>query len=277
MIVAVGLLGIFAVLFGSSYRLDRFVFLDPFNDGQNGYGAGYQIIRSQYAFSQGGIFGHGLGSSYEKFQYLPEAETDYIFAVIGEELGMIGCLFVVALFVIFLFSGLYVARTSGSLFGAEISSAFVIMIVAQAFLNILCTLGMFPTTGKPLPFLSYGGSSLLAALCMVGFILAASEEAALPDEFEKKRATFRIIQAVKGLTSFAGQSVAYKSQQIKSDYEKRKDEKQEKAQTRSNNRENVRFRQPSNVSRPRPTLRFADDSNKVKNINKQKFKSQTPN
>ncbi|MDO5329429.1 MAG: putative peptidoglycan glycosyltransferase FtsW [Coriobacteriia bacterium] len=178
-------------IFGTGYRTNRLVFLDPYNDGADGYGAGYQTIRSRYAFAEGGLFGVGLGNSYEKFQYLPEAETDFIFAVIGEELGLIGSLVVVALFVVFLISGLKVAKNCASGFGASISGAFVIMIVFQAFLNILCVIGFAPTTGKPLPFISSGGSSLIATLLMVGFILAASEE--LP-KFERKRSKIKAVQ-----------------------------------------------------------------------------------
>lgn len=174
-------------IFGTGYRANRLVFLDPYNDGANGYGAGYQTIRSRYAFAEGGIFGVGLGNSYEKFQYLPEAETDFIFAIIGEELGLIGCIVIIGLFILFLVSGLTVAKNCATGFGAAVSGAFVVMIVFQAFLNILCVIGFAPTTGKPLPFISSGGSSLITTLWMVGLILASSEELPQP---EKKREEF---------------------------------------------------------------------------------------
>lgn len=168
------------------------VFLDPYNDGAEGYGDGYQLIRSYYAFAEGGFFGVGLGNSYEKYQYLPEAETDFIFAIIGEELGFCGCFLVVALFAALIVSGLMIAARSHSRFAASISAAFVIMIGFQAFLNIMCVIGFAPTTGKPLPFISAGGSSAMATLIMVGFVLAGSEQEALPDKYEKRRQSFKV-------------------------------------------------------------------------------------
>lgn len=168
------------------------VFLNPYNDGAEGYGDGYQLIRSYYAFAEGGFFGVGLGNSYEKYQYLPEAETDFIFAIIGEELGFCGCLLVLVLFSALIFSGLMMAARSNSRFAASISAAFVIMIGFQALLNILCVIGFAPTTGKPLPFISAGGSSVMATLVMVGFVLAGSEQAALPDKYEKRRESFKV-------------------------------------------------------------------------------------
>lgn len=177
----------------SSYRSSRFAFLDPYNDGAGGYGAGYQIIRSYYALAEGGLAGLGLGNSFEKFQYLPEAETDFIFSIIGEELGLIGATFVLVLFLIFLISGLYISLNSKTRFGASVSGALVVMIVFQAVLNIACVVGFFPTTGKPLPFISSGGSSLMASLVMVGLILAASEDDSKPDLYERRRDQFKAV------------------------------------------------------------------------------------
>lgn len=188
-VVFIGVVGVVA----SGWRSDRMVFLDPYNDGAGGYGAGYQLIRSYYAFAQGGFFGVGLGNSYEKYQYLPEAETDFIFAIIGEELGMFGCLIVISLFAALIISGIIMVARSNSRFWASVSGSFVIMIGFQAFLNIICVVGLFATTGKPLPFISAGGSSLVATLVMVGFILKGSEvEAAQPDKYERRRANFRV-------------------------------------------------------------------------------------
>lgn len=184
------LAGVGAIIL-SGWRSGRFTFLDPWNDGQGGYGTGYQLIRSIYAFSEGGIFGVGLGNSYEKYQYLPEAETDFIYSIVGEELGFLGCLLVLAIFVVFLISGMMIVHKSSSRFAASISGAFIVMIVFQALLNICCTIGLAPTTGKPLPFISSGGSSLIATLVMVGFVLASSEYEAMPDEYERRRREFR--------------------------------------------------------------------------------------
>lgn len=191
------LAGIF-IIAGTGWRSNRLVFLDPYNDGANGYGAGYQLIRSYYAFAEGGLFGVGLGNSYEKFQYLPEAETDFIFSIVGEELGLIGSVVVVLLFVALIVSGLIMALHSKSMFSASIIASFTIMIGFQAFLNIFCVIGFSPTTGKPLPFISSGGSSVIASLLMVGLILQASENNSLPDKYEKRREAFKASSVFKG-------------------------------------------------------------------------------
>ena len=192
--IAILALGIIFV-FGVSYRSTRFVYLDPWNDGEGGYGNGYAIIHSYYAFAEGGLFGVGIGNSREKFLYLPEAETDFIFAVVGEELGMVGALFVIGLFVLFLYAGLRIARSARSDLSAMIAGSITIMLVFQAFLNIGCVIGLFPTTGKPLPFISSGGSSLIASLIMVGLILSVNEEIARPSVYEQRRADLHIVRA----------------------------------------------------------------------------------
>ncbi len=170
-IVAAGI----AALVTASYRVARVMtFLDPWADY---YGNGYQIIHSMYAFAQGGLFGAGLGNSAEKYLYLPEASTDFIYAVIGEELGLIGALFVVALFVLFLIGGLKMAAAAPDRFGSVLCGSLAVIIVFQAFLNMGCAMGIMPVTGKPLPFISAGGSSLLASLLMVGIMLLVSHAA----------------------------------------------------------------------------------------------------
>lgn len=190
LIVAFGLIAIF----GTGYRSDRMLFLNPWDDGEGGYGDGYQIIRSWYALSEGGIFGVGLGNSHEKYLYLPEAETDFIFAVVGEELGMVGALVVIALFLAFLWAGMYIAHEASGWFATMMSGGLTLMIVFQAFLNIAFVIGVFPTTGKPLPFISSGGSSLIATFIMVGLILAVSEDATAPDVHERRRADLRVVR-----------------------------------------------------------------------------------
>lgn len=188
------LFAVFASVF-TGYRSDRFVYLDPWNDGSNGYGNGYQIIHSYFAFSEGGLFGVGLGNSREKFLYLPEAETDFIFAIIGEELGMLGALVVIALFLALLYAGMRVARSAPDGFGAMVAGSCTIMIVFQAFLNIGCVIGLLPTTGKPLPFISSGGSSLIATFIMVGLVLSVSQGAGMPSIHERRRADLRVVRA----------------------------------------------------------------------------------
>lgn len=154
-----------------SYRLERLSFLDPWADPSD---TGYQLIHSLKALAAGGLFGVGVGNSYEKLMYLPEAETDFIFAILGEELGLIGTVGVLALFLVFLYGSFRIARNASSEFGLVLAGSLATMLVFQAFLNILCVVGWFPTTGKPLPFISSGGSSLISSLMVVGIILSIS-------------------------------------------------------------------------------------------------------
>lgn len=208
-VAIVGLVGICAISL-KSYRSSRMVFLDPFNDGENGYGAGYQLIRSYYALAEGGLGGVGLGNSFEKYQYLPEAETDFIFSIVGEETGFFGCTIMIGAFFVFIVSGMYVALRSKDRFAASVSGSFVAMIGFQAFLNIFCVIGFAPTTGKPLPFISYGGSSILATLIMVGFVLAGSESDALPDRYERTRGRFTVEKPLNANNNSRLDSVADK-------------------------------------------------------------------
>ena len=164
------LFGVVAIM-TQSYRLERLSFLDPWADPGE---SGYQLIHSLKALAAGGLLGVGVGNSYEKLLYLPEAETDFIYAILGEELGLLGTIGVVVLFLVFLYGSFRIARSASSEFGLILAGALSIMVVFQAFLNILCVIGLFPTTGKPLPFISSGGSSLLSSLMIVGIILCIS-------------------------------------------------------------------------------------------------------
>lgn len=174
-VVVIGIAFMVFAVFGTGYRSGRMVYLDPWNDGQGGYGSGYNIIRSYYAFAEGGLFGVGLGNSHEKYDYLFASDSDFIFAVVGEELGLVGALVVIVLFLIVLVAGLRISSMCSDPMGSVIAGAFTTMLVFQAFLNIGCTIGVFPTTGKPLPFISAGGSSMIASLVMIGFILSVSK------------------------------------------------------------------------------------------------------
>ena len=195
-LIVIGCLVVFALgaTVFSSYRGDRFLYLNPWNDGENGYGRGYQIIHSYYAFAEGGIFGTGLGNSREKYLYLPESETDFIYAIIGEELGLIGAVAVIIVWLILLWAGMRIARAATDDFGAMISGALTIMLVFQAFLNIGCVIGVFPTTGKPLPFISSGGSSLIASFMMIGLILSVSEDTGGRSVYEGRRDDLRVVR-----------------------------------------------------------------------------------
>lgn len=185
--------GLFA-MFGTGYRTNRFSFLNPWDDGQGGRGTGYNIIHSYYALAEGGLFGVGLGNGHEKYQYLFASDSDFVFAVIGEEFGMVGCLVVIALFLGVLYTGTLIARAARDDFSMMIAGGLTIALVFQAFLNIACAIGVFPTTGKPLPFISSGGSSILASLIMVGLILSVSRDAASSDEFDRRRSSLRVVR-----------------------------------------------------------------------------------
>ncbi len=192
---AVGVLFALVAVFGTGYRSGRLVYLDPWNDGKDGYGDGFNIIRSYYALAEGGLFGVGLGNSREKFGYLFASDSDFIFAIIGEELGLVGALAVIGLFVAFLVAGLRIAQQCPDELGRMIAGGCTIMLVAQAFLNIGCTIGVLPTTGKPLPFISSGGSSIIATMIMVGLILSVSQAQGEPSVYEQRRADLRIVRA----------------------------------------------------------------------------------
>ena len=181
-------------MFGTGYRANRWAFLNPWDDGQGGRDAGYNIIHSYYALAEGGLFGVGLGNGHEKYQYLFASDSDFVFAVIGEELGMVGCLVVIALFLGVLYTGTLIARSARDDFSMMIAGGLTIALVFQAFLNIACAIGVFPTTGKPLPFISSGGSSILASLIMVGLILSVSRDAASSDEFDRRRSSLRVVR-----------------------------------------------------------------------------------
>lgn len=139
-------------------------------------GAGYNIIQSLIAFASGGLTGVGYGGSIQKLSYLPECHTDFIFAIIAEELGWVGCVLIIGLFWTFIHRGLIIASRCPDMFGKLIAIGITFSIGFQAFLNISVASSFFPTTGVPLPFISYGGSSLIVSLCMVGVLLNISKK-----------------------------------------------------------------------------------------------------
>lgn len=154
------------------YRMERFVaFLNPWKYAQD---EGFQTIQSLYALGSGGLFGMGLGMSRQKFFYLPEQHTDFIFAILGEELGFIGVFLVLALFLLFAWRGFRIAMKAPDTFGSLLAAGLTIMTVFQAAINIGVVSGSLPVTGITLPFISYGGSSLLFTLAGVGLLLNIS-------------------------------------------------------------------------------------------------------
>jgi cell division protein FtsW len=164
----------FAYMFlsGEGYRKRRILaFLNPWSDQ---YGAGFQIIQSFVAFNEGGWFGRGLGEGRQKLFYLPEAHTDFIFSVLGEELGLVGVIFVIVLFALFCYRGLKIALHAPDLFGRYLAAGLTLLICLSAMFNIAIVMGLLPTKGMTLPFISYGGSSLTVFLVVVGILLNIS-------------------------------------------------------------------------------------------------------
>jgi cell division protein FtsW len=166
---------LYLLIFHVAYRRDRILaFLNPYADPQ---GKGFHIIQSLIAVSTGGITGVGLMEGKEKLFYLPEPHTDFIFSVLGEELGLVGCLVVVALFAVFLWRGTRTALRTSDLFGRFLAVGITSMVVVQAFINISVVLGLMPTKGIPLPLISYGGSSLFVTLACIGVLLNVTKQA----------------------------------------------------------------------------------------------------
>jgi len=159
-----------------SYRQARLMaFLDPASDPQ---GAGFQLLQSLIAVGSGGFTGVGLMESKQKLFYLPEAHTDFIYAVIAEELGFIGAMIVISLFVVYGWRGMRAAFAAPDGFGRLLALGITAMVLSQALINFAVVLGMVPTKGIPLPFISYGGSSLLVMLLATGVLLNISQQAA---------------------------------------------------------------------------------------------------
>ncbi|GIP34308.1 putative lipid II flippase FtsW [Paenibacillus sp. J2TS4] len=157
-----------------SYRFQRITaFLNPWDDPTD---TGYQLIQSLFALSRGGLSGAGLGQSFQKFHYLPEAHTDFIFAIIGEELGFAGIVFLMLVLGIFIVRGFVAALTCEHLFGMFLGLGIVIMFSVQIVFNLGAVTGSLPITGVTLPFISYGGSSLLVSMAGTGILLSISRE-----------------------------------------------------------------------------------------------------
>jgi cell division protein FtsW len=161
-------LGLLAVWFEPYRRARLFSFLNPWHDAQ---GAGFQTVQAMIGLGSGGIFGVGLGQSVQKANYLPEAHTDMIFAIIGEELGLVGATFVIAAYCAFAYAGLRIALQCKDPFGKRLAAGLTALVCGQAAINLAAVMGLAPLTGIPLPFVSYGGSSLVVALASVGILL----------------------------------------------------------------------------------------------------------
>ncbi len=190
-ITVIGIVGFLVLAFKDSYSRSRIlILLNPWSDALN---SGYQLIQGFYAFGSGGIFGVGLGFSKQKYAYLPMAHNDFIYAIIGEELGLVGTVGLLVLFAVLVWAGFEIARHATDLSGRLIASGCTSMLVIQLFVNICGVIGIMPMTGKPIPFISYGGSSIIASLLMVGVILSVSFNSRfLETENDRVRKTWRV-------------------------------------------------------------------------------------
>lgn len=164
-----GLLGIVILVIIAPYRMERIVsFINPWSDP---LGSGFQIIQSLYAIGPGGLLGLGLGNSVQKHFYLPEPQTDFIFSIISEEFGFMGVLIVSSLFITIIYCGFKIAMNCEDYFGKYLAFGITFGLAFQTMLNLMVVVGLIPVTGVTLPFLSYGGSSLLISLISIGILL----------------------------------------------------------------------------------------------------------
>ena len=169
-----GLLGVVGLIIIAPYRVKRIVsFLNPWSDP---LGSGFQIIQSLYAIGPGGLLGLGFKNSIQKHFYLPEPQTDFIFAIISEEFGFMGILIVSILFITIIYQGIKISIKCEDKFGKYLSFGIVFSIAFQTLLNLMVVVGLIPVTGVTLPFLSYGGSSLLISMISIGIILNVSRK-----------------------------------------------------------------------------------------------------
>ena len=188
--------GVIVLLFALKDDYSRQRILTVFNPWKDEFGAGYQLIQGFYAFGSGGLFGVGIGMSRQKYFYLPMAHNDFIFAVIGEELGLMGTLGTLFGFAVVVWAGLQIARYAPDLTGRLVAAGCTSMILIQLFVNICGVLGLIPLSGKPIPFISYGGSSIISSLLLVGFIASVSRHSSLPETvFDERRRDMSISSA----------------------------------------------------------------------------------
>ena len=170
----VGVIGIIGLIIIAPYRMDRIVsFLNPWSDP---LGTGFQIIQSLYAIGPGGLLGMGLFNSRQKHFYLPEPQTDFIFSIISEELGVLGVIIVILLFGTLLYQGIKISLNSEDKFAKYLSFGLIFQIIIQTIMNLSVVIGLIPVTGVTLPFLSYGGSSLIISSISMGIILSISKK-----------------------------------------------------------------------------------------------------
>ena len=167
-----GIIGVIILIIIAPYRMDRITsFIDPWKDP---LGTGFQIIQSLYAIGPGGLLGNGYLNSIQKHFYLPEPQTDFIFSIIAEEFGVMGAIIVVGLFLIILYRGIKISTNTKDLFSKYLSFGILFQLMFQTLMNLMVVIGLIPVTGVTLPFLSYGGSSLLISMISMGILLNIS-------------------------------------------------------------------------------------------------------
>jgi len=169
-----GIIGVIILILIAPYRMDRITsFINPWKDE---LGTGFQIIQSLYAIGPGGLLGNGYLNSIQKHFYLPEPQTDFIFSIIAEEFGVVGAFIIVGLFIIIFFRGVNIACRCNDSFGKYLCFGILFQIIFQAIMNLCVVVGLIPVTGVTLPFISYGGSSLIISMVSIGIILSISRE-----------------------------------------------------------------------------------------------------
>lgn len=180
-----------AAIVTSPYRAKRFLaFLDPWSDP---YDTGYQATLAIMAFASGGLFGRGIGNSTMKYHYLPEVHNDYILAIIGEELGFVGTAIFVLVFVAMIIAAFYICREAPTLHAQLLASGCTIILAVQFLINVFGILGVMPMTGKPLPFVSYGGSSIIASLVLAALIFRVSVESNVETAADRRRSGMAVM------------------------------------------------------------------------------------
>lgn len=168
----IGLIGVIILIIIAPYRMDRITsFINPWSDP---LGTGFQIIQSLYAIGPGGLLGMGFGNSIQKHFYLPEPQTDFIFSIIAEEFGVAGAFIVVGLFSMILWRSIKISLNAPDSFSKYLSFGIIFQMIFQTLMNLMVVIGMIPVTGVTLPFLSYGGSSLLISMASIGILLNIS-------------------------------------------------------------------------------------------------------
>jgi cell division protein FtsW len=173
-VTPIGIIAGILLIFSEDYRRARLLnFIDPWKDAA---GDGYQLIQSLLALGSGGIWGLSLGQSRQKCYYMPEPHNDFIFSIIGEELGLIGCTFIIVLYLIFVWRGIRTAMYARDTYGTLLATGITSIIAVQAIINIAVVTGSMPVTGVPLPFISYGGSSLMFTMIAMGVLLNISRQ-----------------------------------------------------------------------------------------------------